>query len=288
MWLVDNISYFAFMNPYHVLGVPEDASDEQIKTAYRRLAKQYHPDRNKSGSAVNIIQRVNEAYEILSDPARKARYGKSNYIPDDQSAQTAEEHAYEEYKREFLKRKREEAAKNIAKAKLDEQRKYKNARLITMPILLFALLLTIDEFLPPNHYRETSEEGWQFTESAGRNSRGRLLTFMRTKNFIMQVPYQVHLDYDYDNPGIIDVYTSRTLDIPKEVVAYTKHNVFTFAPGGEIYSGFFHVHWLLLLSASFIAYQKKFSVINYTFRHMPLLLLTIEIVLMWPRNPYPH
>jgi hypothetical protein len=273
------------MSPYQVLGISEDATDEQIKAAYRQLALKYHPDRNKSDAALVIIQRVNEAYEILSDPARKARYGKSNYIPYDQSAKTEEERAYEEYKRQFLQRKREEAARNIEKTKSDEQRKYKVARFMAMPILLFAFLLTVDEYLPAIHYNEMSDRGWQFT--VGRKYH-ELLTFMRTKSFILQVPEEVHLDYDYDNPGIMDIATSPIFGIPREVKANTKHYEYTFEPEEEIYSGFFPVHWLLLLSAMFTVFRKKYSVMNYALGYMPLLLLGFEILLMLPHDHYPH
>lgn len=59
---------------YKVLGVSRTASSSQIRQAYRALCKKYHPDRNPSPEATRIIQRVNEAYEVLSDTTRKAYY----------------------------------------------------------------------------------------------------------------------------------------------------------------------------------------------------------------------
>jgi DnaJ-class molecular chaperone len=57
---------------YRILGVARTASDKAIKTAYRALARKYHPDVNK-GSATRF-QEVNEAYEVLSDPEKRRRY----------------------------------------------------------------------------------------------------------------------------------------------------------------------------------------------------------------------
>ncbi len=59
---------------YKILGVERDATEAKIKSAYRKLARQYHPDVNKSPDAVNKSKDINEAYEVLSDKEKKNRY----------------------------------------------------------------------------------------------------------------------------------------------------------------------------------------------------------------------
>ncbi|WP_342131422.1 molecular chaperone DnaJ [Hydrogenophaga sp. OTU3427] len=62
---------------YEVLGVPKNASDEEIKKAYRKLAMKHHPDRNQGDTAKNAEEKfkeAKEAYEMLSDPQKKAAY----------------------------------------------------------------------------------------------------------------------------------------------------------------------------------------------------------------------
>ena len=59
---------------YTILGVPKYAKYREIKIAYRRLALKYHPDRNNSTFAEDIIKRINAAYEILSDKDKRKQY----------------------------------------------------------------------------------------------------------------------------------------------------------------------------------------------------------------------
>ena len=62
---------------YAVLGVPRDAADDDIKKAYRKLAMQYHPDRNNgSKDAEEQFKSITEAYDILRDPAKRQAYGR--------------------------------------------------------------------------------------------------------------------------------------------------------------------------------------------------------------------
>ncbi len=59
---------------YETLGVSENASADEIKKAYRKLARKYHPDINKDESAVDKFKEINAAYEVLSDDEKKAQY----------------------------------------------------------------------------------------------------------------------------------------------------------------------------------------------------------------------
>jgi molecular chaperone DnaJ len=61
---------------YEILGVPRDASDADIKAAFRKLAHQYHPDKNQGDGAEDRFKEINEAYECLCDTEKRANYDR--------------------------------------------------------------------------------------------------------------------------------------------------------------------------------------------------------------------
>lgn len=70
---------------YHDLGIEKGATQEEIKRAYRNLAKKYHPDKNRDDpNATEKFQKISHAYSILSDPAKRKNYDKYGTVDEDQ------------------------------------------------------------------------------------------------------------------------------------------------------------------------------------------------------------
>jgi molecular chaperone DnaJ len=72
-FLTDSKGYYA------VFGVSEKASYKEVRHAYRRLARKYHPDRNSSAFAEEMIKKINAAFEVLSDEIKRSQYDRDRF-----------------------------------------------------------------------------------------------------------------------------------------------------------------------------------------------------------------
>ena len=68
---------------YDILGVAKDATDDEIKKAYRKLSKKFHPDINKEAGAEDKFKELAEAYEVLSDGNKRAAYDQYGHASTD-------------------------------------------------------------------------------------------------------------------------------------------------------------------------------------------------------------
>jgi len=87
---------------YKILNVSPSASDDEIKIAYRNLAKRLHPDLNPGVDTTAIFQKVNEAYSVLSDPIQRAKYSKRSEPKQSQSTNTSYQQEYTKPKESLL------------------------------------------------------------------------------------------------------------------------------------------------------------------------------------------
>lgn len=109
---------------YKILQVDPAAEPEVIKAAYQRLAKKYHPDRNKNSNANRRMQEINDAYDVLGDPAKRHEYDRRRSAGQSRSDQDHDEDARRRHEAEATRRHGKEAA-DAAKREAEEEHRRK-------------------------------------------------------------------------------------------------------------------------------------------------------------------
>ena len=258
------------MNPYEILGVPPHSSDAEVKSAYRRLVKQFHPDVS-TGQHDGMIKQLNEAYKILSNPARKAAYDQATVVI---TLEDEEENPQELERREYIAQQEDERRKKKEALSLRLQSIYKFLRLIAFPAFIFACLVILDRYLPQHEHNEVAIDGWQ--QQIGKGNSGRpLMSFMETKHFIIAVPHEMHLNYDYsaNNREILKIKISPIFEIPTTVSVVQKDVRYSADINETIYTHAGRLHYILLLTSLFTIFRKDYSNVNFLLALIPTSLL---------------
>ncbi len=259
------------MNPYEILGVPPNATNAEIKSAYRKLVKKFHPDVNKDQHE-GIIRQLNEAYDILSDPARKAQYDRRTTV----FTVEYQEDPREVYRREYIARKVEEGRQKRAEYERKIRVVYKLFRFISFVALTFALIIVTDRYvLPQREYHEVAERGWQMRMGRSHRSRGELVSFMETKHFLIAVPHEIHVGYDYDatNKELLTIAVSPLFKIPSTVSMKKNGKYYSGDVKRNIFSNSLRLHYIMLVTSLFVVLRRDYSNINFTIALFPILLL---------------
>ena len=137
------------MDYYQVLGVNYSASYDEIKRAYRRLAVLYHPDKNRDPGAETIFKNINEAYDVLGDPAKKRLYDLRRYAP---FAEVVEETPPQHRDPAYRRARSQTRHKGDRERLSDLMRQYMPFVIrMTQLCFLVSLLIVVDYLLPMHH-----------------------------------------------------------------------------------------------------------------------------------------
>ena len=202
------------MDYYQTLGVTYSASQDDIKRAYRRLAVLYHPDKNHDPNAENIFKTINEAYDILSDPAKRSRYDQRLRAPF--GDEPSEEPARPRHRDPAYHRKGPRVYRKSDRERLvDLMREYMPwATRVTQFTFGFSLLIVIDYLLPN---RVTHEK---IVETNVRRTYTRNYT---TTWWVMQTDagHKIDVAYEFSDHFAtgreVDVSSSMLFNVPRKV-----------------------------------------------------------------------
>ncbi len=143
-------------NYYKILQIDPSAEPEVVQAAYRRLAQKYHPDTNVAPDAIRRMQELNEAYEVLSDPVKRAVFDRQYTNQDGQPAEDRRRAEYEHQQtaRAAEQRQRQEAAQLSA-----GQRSRSNLRLTLTPgVTMDFVKVPAGTFIMGSNDREDKEK----------------------------------------------------------------------------------------------------------------------------------
>lgn len=147
-------------NYYAILGVSPSAHAADIKRAYRRLALQYHPDKNPNASAEQFFKEVNEAYEVLGDEQKRYAYDHQILNP---IYETPVSEAHPRHRDPYFRRKasRETAPQPKGNSQLELMEQYLPIfSWFTRASFLFTFLLLVDFLLPVSFSEEIISESY--------------------------------------------------------------------------------------------------------------------------------
>ncbi|AYB29274.1 J domain-containing protein [Chryseolinea soli] len=197
------------MNYYQILGVREDAGYDEIKRAYRKLMKIYHPDKNSTAAAAEFSKKINEAYEVLSDTLKRAQYDTQRHYT------SSSRYAYQDAYRETSDRERREAeARRQREAetwrryrqKQEEETKagkhqrrqaiYPVIRWLNLAVAIVSLLFLLDNYVSVTR-NSSITAGWRVGLTGGDT-----VDFLRDNHLAFELPKGVRVNYDYDRDSL--------------------------------------------------------------------------------------
>jgi len=269
------------MTPYEILGVGITASEQEIKEAYRKLVMRYHPDRNESSEANNAIVLINEAYELLSDREKRRRYDRNTRK---NMSIDYEDDLRELYKRAYFRQKHQESMRKEEAKIRREKQIFPIARVLSIPILIFAILLLGDFYLPSLTFSEVAEEGWQkipksYYKHSGFPYQEKLVSWIRTKNFKFTAPNEVHTSYNYHGrKDTLYIATTPILRTVKTITIKKQNGQTKWDAEETIYTRFIPWQLLLLASSLFTVFRKEYTPLNYSLCFLPALILGVILV----------
>ncbi len=261
------------MDPYQILGVPSHASGAEIKSAYRRLVKKFHPDVYK-GNHADMIRQLNEAYDILSDPIRKAAYDGRG------TAAKSVRYEYQEdpttkQRREYVARRKAEARRRREEYLRLVNETYLLLRYISVAALIFASLIILDKYLPSAQYHEVALAGWHERSRNARIGGDDGYSYMQTENFRIAVPNKMYFDYDYHaaNKQVLTISVSPIFQIPSTVSLVEDGVNQVSMIGRTIFSSQLNIQYVLLFISLLVVRRKNYSDFNFGIALFPIFIM---------------
>lgn len=257
---------------FQILGLPETASQDEIKRQYRKLAMRIHPDRNPSPKAKEEFLQLTDAYEILIGKKPAPRASRSISKSADKSST---DRVKEARQRIFEQQEKERLENEIYFQGLFKGRKWKLIKLSAVIGCILSVLIICDYFLPYHvesteitHYAIKIDNGGRFV------SRNVIVTSSREEYWLEQMDYTLYREYP-----TIHIVKSWIFHNAITVLSDQKTHIAAF----PVIFSFYSMHWILLiffLLPVIIVFYKRRTV-WYTIGYQIALYLSTGLMLLY-------
>ncbi len=256
-------------NYYQILGVPSHATHYEIKKAYRHLASQYHPDKNVQGTDHTLFYEVNEAYQILGDPLKRASYDYYHRL----HQYTFETSTYTPPVAET--NTQPYAARRTSENTVEQIRPYlKYAHWISRASFVFTLLIFLDFFLP----QKVSQEQIQFfVLNQGVEQPG---DFILITNQQQKVSLSTDFTRYYAPYPWVNIYRTRIFSHIARIERADRPNI-QAEPYYSIYSTFIFMPMILLIISTIGTFIKGYPELNFNCGVVCVVLSLITAYLLF-------
>jgi curved DNA-binding protein CbpA len=238
---------------YSILGVPASATDAVIKRQYRKLVLQYHPDKNNTPEAAQIIQEINEAYDVLGDPQKRTQYdlllsGQYIVVPPVPETPRHRDPRYRPKSAEYVRKSRENSFYMYMKQNL------KYMVLVSKFTLAFTLFCFSDFMLPSvKEVHQILYTSKTVNAQQSEESRGEFVLYLENGSVIK-------LSHDFEENFLegdkVDYNRSRMLSVPVRLLNQ-RTNFSTRVPLSFFGNFFFFPVILLVTSVIGISFNEE-------------------------------
>lgn len=224
----------------NTLGLSIDATDREIKAAYRKLSKQFHPDVNKSPEAEEKFIQINNAYTYLTNPQSEATFSFT-----EQTVYEEQLSEREIWRREYIRQQREQKLKAERRLRDFITKTLRYYRPVGAAILIFNVLLAVDFIIPSKDHAQQIIGLSAVAETSygrgGRTSSTYLSSDLYTQDYVMRVSLSdINIINQFDQ---VIIEASRIFGKPMHIRGMVRGKEYRYR---QIYSVFYIFGWLIL------------------------------------------
>jgi hypothetical protein len=255
---------------YQILGVSQQAHEEEIKRAFRKLVVTYHPDKNPSPEAEIIILEINEAYEVLSDSEKRTRY--DNLL----SGRTVVERVRPQHRDpRYRRRPPDPNYKSKLQLKLEMLEAYlPQALFISRCALAFSLFIALDFLFPSSRENEIIARLKSKQYGLRMGSSQQIVT---DKNNLFKLDRE---DILYFREGMTVLVTYSTwMRVPISIESNETHHIAKIP--ATIYANFSFVPLILFVTSALGAFYKKGIEFRFNLGIVNLLMVILTVLFLF-------